>query len=1654
MYAPAGGLNTDHDPGAIQEPFPGADWVYSMNMRAGGGRGTFSQSRVSMDGNEEVPGCHLPAGENVCLGSYEDRNSESVIFFNWNDQREDGIYQFFPAQPTGSVGTVVELWRGDLGFRRHWRITGIDVAEADLLYWVQGNPEAGTLAGNEPRCLNLKRANDYLKKREYRLLIPAAVGKGPSTSDLLTLSLYDETETLDQTIVFPSPRTTREDLMRLFADYINAEMGDKVVAEFCDCEIKLTIQRFGPYCRGGWTLALSYQEVETGGTVLQTFLAPLVPWNFYADDAPAALLTRCRPRPRCEPRVTLGVDPTTNRNNLDRRWFQFAYQYEFVDGETTWISPVSTLVYDPGFCGVDVSTYNKATVRFTDPKLVDEDWLTILRRVRLLVRYGNERPWRLVETFDRCELDAADPSADFRNDGNYQVLEAEVDRLRGGEPKVAEGQAFAGNRGYLCGTREGIDNLECVDASAKLSYADEDCEVQATGTVTVVLRLFNYHTGIRQCVHRDEDDEDRICYGGFANTLPFGGFAENVSGKFRQQVPMAGWPVYSAGSEFAAVTKQVAPPSSYGIVVNADGSFDSSDASKRFDIRSYLVAEDARQEATLTLPVGRHIIRVASHRCGLYAEAHYGVPSEESVYNYGGGNWRRTSTCVYRAEVSGAAIPGTGEFEVEVNVTDGGAATVDFWIYDLSNPTPGNSAKALSGYLVDSNNDADQEVVAAAPAMELQELNEVRQVSKLPPLVSYIIINGYLSKTDHNGFFFFTAEFSGVIGEADYKIKFLGINDASGTQRTVKGHDDNFFPNATLDDVAGTAPLTSSDVISLGPTGTPYRDCVVWNVNEDIIPCASTRILGKVATADGNPVPGVSVAYSGTNRVAVTDSEGEFSIRVYGDVRENGSTPLPGQRNGSAVAHLPGGCCATYLGNFLDVVIGGFGCSLEYSDTVIKDLRGFPITINSIALGVEKRWKRRNTVVLGIEYRDACGRPSAIQAFPAEVYIPFWTEEGYVAGRPVITWSVAHQPPMEATHYLIKRQINPEYSRYVQFVINDAKYVKGRDEVTGTLEETTYGAGDATEVLLDMNTFGLFASENSGSQLAFIPVPGDRVTLMRDQDGALFDGFYDYPIEANVVDSDSDVQRIAVKFNADMPELIPGALVELYTPRLETDVELFFGCGQCFEILDPGTDSRRHGAGRGGAAQDLVAGTPATGILDTGDTYYRARRMPTRDDSGVKTYFTPYVESEQIFDTLTDSKQACIGQPNIEDKNELDFYHRGRVRASEAYQFRGQTRINGYSTFNPFEREDLDQDFGAARAIVRVGQATNLIVVCENQIQPLYTSASQVYDFQGEDTVARSSSPINLGAPVKDRLGTKNPESIVQTESFIYGWDGLRQAFWRYGQDGVNRVSDIGFRRGAIEISEQLRGVPPSFVRVFGGYDRKYGYLIWALTEISLKPDDIANAPAAGFPTAPDPGPGTGGTQRLTGQGSQPDEPVVSVPARAVVYSETRRRWEGDVSLYAESMVSMGNLLLSWKGGVLWRHHEGAPKATFFGQFTMPRIRFVASAAPQALKLFYGARVVATRRPRLDIELLPSEQYPSGMRSRTTKNNVRGVEGDWWAPFFRDYTDPSASNELSALTRGRRLRGHVALILVSFDTTEEVVFSGADVDASASPKTR
>lgn len=105
----------------------------------------------------------LPAGDNKCVGTYEDKTSHHLYYFNYNSLGQHGIYRIESGVSTAQTVLVDSL----LNFNKSYLITGIDIAYIDvdrpILGWTDGgapNTEP-TIIYNPPRQLDVNKAIAY-----------------------------------------------------------------------------------------------------------------------------------------------------------------------------------------------------------------------------------------------------------------------------------------------------------------------------------------------------------------------------------------------------------------------------------------------------------------------------------------------------------------------------------------------------------------------------------------------------------------------------------------------------------------------------------------------------------------------------------------------------------------------------------------------------------------------------------------------------------------------------------------------------------------------------------------------------------------------------------------------------------------------------------------------------------------------------------------------------------------------------------------------------------------------------------------------------------------------------------------------------------------------------------------------------------------------------------------------------------------------------------------------------------------------------------------------------------------------------------------------------------------------------------------------------
>lgn len=146
----SGVLNTDDK---VQDVLS-TQHIDAKNIRFTGGQNGLTAENIK--GNYVIQNDDLPAGDNYCIGAFFDQLNQVIIWFNFNDLGNHGIYQIdIPTEVITPIFICGIQSAGDiLNFDRNYPVHSVQIVYRDggnFLFWTDGY--------NRPRYLNIDPAS-------------------------------------------------------------------------------------------------------------------------------------------------------------------------------------------------------------------------------------------------------------------------------------------------------------------------------------------------------------------------------------------------------------------------------------------------------------------------------------------------------------------------------------------------------------------------------------------------------------------------------------------------------------------------------------------------------------------------------------------------------------------------------------------------------------------------------------------------------------------------------------------------------------------------------------------------------------------------------------------------------------------------------------------------------------------------------------------------------------------------------------------------------------------------------------------------------------------------------------------------------------------------------------------------------------------------------------------------------------------------------------------------------------------------------------------------------------------------------------------------------------------------------------------------------
>lgn len=1471
-----GGMDKDTDERLIK---PG-DYIDALNMHIAVSSTSNQGAGENVRGTLNYPNPNLStSGACKCIGTFEDNKDYSLIYFIWNESGYHGIFRFFRNLGVNNQGRIDQLLKinfpttytlvdNPLNFDQDHFITGVDLV-GDKLYW--------TDAHARPRKINCLKANNFGKRKIFRIYFNQdAFGAGA----VITLDVKDANNVSNILVTVTTGSTVQQTVDDFIASYyINLPAVALYTAVPGQGYVEIQMTDEADY----------FPSAVIQSPALVTLPCKVVPFNFYPDNLPAVpgsyqpfpadFIDAIKYPPLHEPTTVYKTDTSRSVNLVKEKVFQFRCQYVYDDDEKSVWGAISNISIPSITCDITpgVGGDNYIEVDFTDPRLNDQSLSSIIQRVNIAVREHNTGDWQLADSLEPYRWGITKNIYKFYNDKVYQSIDpAEAILPYHALPDLAKSQELIDDRLFYAGITEGHDKIP-INASVDVAYQPNvKTETFTIRGVIFIRGLYQPNSNgsrvgpaLYQPIYTNASNAIFGGADGALAPLPFENFQTDnaVANSAGQELPLLGFVMYLAGTQFYSISRQFNLGNTS--VQGPGGWFFGSSFQQRLSIIAAMQAPigfsavpwgqlqphphnrpgyNSTQVSgnpyigvapgePLTgvfstfeitgVPAGKYVMRVADHRTTAADLA--GDPDV----------WQGRSTNVI--ECGGAFDT---EMVVEVNAT----TAVGGYVY-VGRTAIADMAglKGMEGYI------ADHDIGTAITATDILADTRIERAlvsfGGIPintnfsfffshqsarffnPILSFWGTAG-ATYTDHNGYYFLAADGLNI-------TPLILVTQVSG-QYAIP----NVTTTATIDGNGGVySPVLTSIVKSF----------FTRNLNNNISDTGRTYITGQIQIAGGIPVSDANIVNCHT-QAHKTDSSGQYKIAIYVDTFKTQWLSLKQRFDRIIFSTHDRSCVLSFLNdeyNYDGLVNPAITINVAPDHNTTQNIYYYPVptyiaTILASYLSTAG-WKRGMDAQFGIAYYDEADRRTAVcTADNLDKHINFYSEPDAAGailpgGIPILSWKVYHEPPAWATKWQWVRTKNTQLNSYLQWAIDDVFYT---DDYGVVVAQSA-----ATQIHIRTDNFAFYNQTHPNSTVNYNYQKGDRVRFYKDSATNIFNEYYDFEIlDVNAINS-----VMIILNDVTMPQLYRSTVYEIYTPRLKSNINLFYEFSQCYDVKTAIINGlvRKYHAGQTqdqsfGTAPLLVV-TPATGVFQGGNAYYRQRNIPVgiyahnQTGSAFGTIFAQ-IDDMAISD-FYESSDESIGRPNTNLDDTGKVVRPTAIRVSDRYI--QDTKVNGLAAFQPLNQKQLSNNFGTINKLQLINDGV-LMAICNNsKIVTMYINKNILRTAAGGTNllVALTDEVIAQSNILQRTFGTQNPESVmINDQQDVFMWDKSSGVVPRYTGNALEAISDLKMAKYFAAASDGQSVFPEGKVKAPAVYDRFYDEYIVTFNSIG--------APSAQFATA------------------------------------------------------------------------------------------------------------------------------------------------------------------------------------------------------------
>lgn len=437
-----------------------------------------------------------------------------------------------------------------------------------------------------------------------------------------------------------------------------------------------------------------------------------------------------------------------------------------------------------------------------------------------------------------------------------------------------------------------------------------------------------------------------------------------------------------------------------------------------------------------------------------------------------------------------------------------------------------------------------------------------------------------------------------------------------------------------------------------------------------------------------------------------------------------------------------------------------------------------PISITGQHFKCNGRYK------LGIVFYDEYGRNAGVYTnneliveTAPRTYQQFYFTEA-------INWSLSNNSniPLWARSYSIVRTKNLNSDFFIQSPAGLITYAVKEEDNTYTFQ-STFDVGTVTNIAVSIQSL-------IKDGLGYSFTEGDNIRLLTS------DGGVDITLRI-----EGQYGKYLILESRDIGDLSndTGKSTGLFEIFNTTGFgETFYEVGEHFLINNAGEANRAY--------------STTSGVLN-GDTFVKPRT------TGANTQIN--VEAMSINDRRWEDWVQDIGRTNLELLEASEERLPNTIRYSNTYV--QSTKVNGLSSFDLLDREDIDENAGDIYSLVYTSSTNDssnvLLAICTNNTASVYIGQTQIIDDSGGSILATSGNVIGTVNILSGDYGTVNPESVALNDGKVYWFDRNLRKVVIYNSNGLFELSSSGIQR-LMENTNKATWMP-------AGFDDKHGeYLL------------------------------------------------------------------------------------------------------------------------------------------------------------------------------------------------------------------------------------